>query len=137
MSTQADAKIHSSELPTGQAPLQTHSMSERAADFLIPGEEILPVEHSILSFDFNRSSQLRILRNYERSNVDAHVATPDLQVSFRTRHVCMASIDSDNVILQQATEKFGLAELQKSGVEHPADVLADAFDAFEVLPLLH
>ena len=72
--------------------------------------------------------------------------------------MCLSYTDPDNVTLQQETETIHVSNVQlllrsqrvelgllievlTSGVEHPADILAHArdfaFDAFDVLPLLH
>ena len=72
--------------------------------------------------------------------------------------ICLLCTDSDNVILQQETETTHVSKLQllfnsqlvdpgflvehlTSGVEHPAEIQADArdldVDALEVLPLPH
>ena len=72
--------------------------------------------------------------------------------------MCLSYTDSDNVTPQKETETIHVSNVQlllrsqrvelgllievlTSGVEHPADILADArdfaYDAFEVLPLLH
>ena len=73
----------------------------------------------------------------------------------RTHQISLSYTDSENVVLQQETETTHVAKLElllysqpvrlglpiEPGVEHLADILADAralaCDAFEVLPLLH
>ena len=49
------AKIHYSELATGQALLQTHPNFHRSVVFLFSSEEYLPVRFRLLSFDGNHS----------------------------------------------------------------------------------
>ena len=66
-------------------------------------------------------------------------------MNFRTHQICLSYADSDDVIVQQESEtthvskfllllhsqpaKLGLhSELVTSGVEHSADILADARD---------
>ena len=78
----------------------------------------------------------------DQSNDHADV---EFMINFRTHQICMSYTYSDNVILQEETETthvqnfqlllfsqaVGLAlivELLRSGVEHPADILADARD---------
>ena len=94
----------------------------------------------------------------EHSSDHVFVAHAEFLMNFRTRQICLSFTESDNVILQQATETIHASNFQHplysqpvglgllvehltSGAEHPTDILADArdlaFDAFEVLPLLH
>ena len=60
-----------------------------------------------------------------------------LQKETETIHVSMFRL----VLYSQPVGLGRLIELLTSGVEHPADIFSDAgdfaFDAFEVLPLLH
>ena len=92
--------------------------------------------------------------------MNSHMITllSQLLMKCRTRQICLSSTDSGYLILQQETETTQvtkcppllysqpaglgrLAELLTGDVEHSADILADvrdfAFDACEVLLLLH
>ena len=80
----------------------------------------------------------------EHSSDHAHVAAAEFLMDFGTHQINLSYTDSDNVIIQQETEtqyisqSFNfllysqavavglLVELLTSGVEHPADILADA-----------
>ena len=88
-----------------------------------------------------------------KSNVRAPVATAELLLNFQTHQICLSFSDSEKVIRQQETETIHvsmftlllylqpvglglLVQLLTSGVQHSADILADArdfaFHAFQV-----
>ena len=84
--------------------------------------------------------------------ITLNVAAAEFLMNFGTHQIYLSFTDSDTVILQHKTETIHVsicplllnsqpAEIVTSGVEHSADILADArdfaLDAFEVLPLLH
>ena len=135
VSAEDDAKIRCSELPNEQPHLCTYPNFGRIVDFLLQGEQLLPVEYSSFVFRLTsflstkELSQLALQENeprvvmlafcfpscgYERSNLHSRVATAEFLLNFWTHWICLSWTDSDRVILQQETDTILCPRLSTS-----------------------